>query len=190
MGLHIHTLAAIPAKAQRKYYIYVLDYGWKEPLTETLIQNFTNMARMAAESNSVVIAGINPIHFANEVFSWHGVNGEDGEHALPAILITSLHPTYFLENNREGGNAKEIRDKLILIPLKKACKTTDDVIGLIKSIFADVKGETTPLSFSIMKEIRRAERGRAVDALMLEPNFSGLGVRLPQLFRWLTGKDR
>lgn len=188
MGLHIHTLAAIPAEANRKYFIYILDYGWKEPLTDTLIQNFTNMARMAAESESVVIAGIHPIHFANEVFSWHGINGEDGEAALPAILISSLHPSYFIENNREGSSGRDIKDKMILIPLKAACKTTDDVVGLIKSVFADVNGEVSPVSFSIAKEIKKSERGRAADALMLEPNFAGVGIKIPQLIKWLTGK--
>ena len=124
MGLHIHTIKAIPAEADRKYFVYILDYNWKEPLTETLIQNFTNMARMASESESVVIAGISPIHFANEVFSWHGINGEDGGKVLPAIMVTSLHPKYFIENNREGFRGEMFEDKLLLIPLRKVCKTT------------------------------------------------------------------
>lgn len=188
MGLHIHTLAEIPIEAKRKYFIYILDYGWKENLTDVLINNFTNMARMASESESVVIAGINPIHFANEVFSWHGINGENGEEALPAILITSLHASYFFENNREGKSIKGIKDKMLLIPLKKACKSTDDVISLIKSVFSDINGDTTPISFSIAKEIKKSEHGRAADALLLEPNFAGVGVKIPQLFKWLTGK--
>lgn len=187
MGLHIHTLAAIPAEAQRKYFIYILDYGWKEPLTDALIQNFTNMARMAADAESVVIAGIHPVHFANEVFSWHGINGEDGEQVLPAIMITSLHPKYFLDNNREGERGPEITEKLVLIPLKKACKSTEQVIELIKSIFTDIKGGKTPVSFAIAKEIRKSESGRFADALLLEPNWNGLGVKLPQLFEWIKG---
>lgn len=82
------------------------------------------MARMASESESVVIAGISPIHFANEVFSWHGINGEDGGKVLPAIMVTSLHPKYFIENNREGFRGEMFEDKLLLIPLRKVCKTT------------------------------------------------------------------
>jgi hypothetical protein len=75
-----------------------------------------------------------------------------------------------------------------LIPLKQACKTTDDVIHLIKSIFVDISGGISPVSFSIAKEMKRSERGRAADALMLEPNFCGLGVKMPQLVNWLTNK--
>jgi hypothetical protein len=77
---------------------------------------------------------------------------------------------------------------MILIPLKKACKTSDDIIALIKSIFSDIKGEAAPISFSIAKEIKKSDKGRFTDALMLEPNFAGLGLKLPQLFKWLAGK--
>ncbi|MBA4146918.1 MAG: hypothetical protein H0X66_02300 [Verrucomicrobia bacterium] len=186
MGLHIQTLDAIPADAGRKYFIYLLDYGWEEPLVNTLMQNFTNMARMASDSDAVVIAGISPVHFANDVFSWHGINGEDGEAILPAIMITSLHPTYFIEN--QNGARGEISDKLIIIPLKKACKTTDDVIKLIQSIFKDIKGGGAPMSFSVAKEMKKEEHGRFADSLLLEPNFAGVGVRLPQLLQWLVKK--
>ena len=188
MGLHIHNLGGLPVESDLKYFIYVLDYGWKEPLTDTLIENFTNMARKAAETKSVVIAGINPIHFANQVFSWHGINGEDGELALPAIMITSLHPKYFYENNHDGTSVAEIKDRLLLIPLKKVCKTTEDVVELIKSIFADIATGINPISFQVAKEIKKNQNGRFADALMLEPNFVGLGVKLPSLFKWLTGR--
>ena len=136
MGLHVHNLGNLPDTVDgRDYFIYVLDYGWKEPLTDALVANFTNMARMASESKSLVVAGIEPIHFANEVFSWHGINGEDGEKILPAILITTLTPFYFKESYDEFHRSDEINDKLLIIPLKKACETTDDVIKLIQSIF-------------------------------------------------------
>jgi len=188
MGLHIHNLGGIPVESDRKYYVYILDYGWKEPLTDTLIQNFTNMARMAADSKSVVIAGINPIHFANQVFSWHGINGEDGEKMLPAIMITSLHPNYFQTHNEERTCSQKIDDKLLIIPLKKVCKTTEDVIEMIKSVFSDIAQEKNVISFNISKEIKKNERGRVADALILEPNFSGIGLRLPQLFKLIMGK--
>lgn len=186
MGLHIHNLGGLPVEADRKYYLYVLDYGWKEPLTDTLVQNFTSMARQAAESKSVVIAGIEPIHFANQVFSWHGINGEDGAKILPALMITSLHPNYFHESNQEGYSGPDITDKLLLVPLNSACKTTSDILSLIKSIFEDIRAGKTPVSFRIAKELKKEEGGRAVDALILEPNFAGIGIKLPELFKWLS----
>ncbi len=183
MGLHIHNLGNLPNTVDgRDYFIYVLDYGWKEPLTDALIANFTNMARMASETRSVVVAGIEPVHFANEVFSWHGINGEDGEEILPAILITTLTPSYFKESYNEFSGSGELEDKLLIIPLKKACKTTDDVINLIKSIFKDIREKKKLSGFSIAKEINKNGFRRLADAVILEPNISGIGLDIKQLF--------
>ncbi len=32
MGLRIHSLGQLPATVEREYYVYLLDYGWHEPL--------------------------------------------------------------------------------------------------------------------------------------------------------------
>jgi len=183
MGLHVHNLGDIPSTVdERDYFIYVLDYGWKEPLTDALVANFTNMARMASETRSAVVAGIEPVHFANDVFSWHGINGEDGEAILPAILITTLTPSYFKESYSEFQHSGELDDKLLIIPLKKACKTTDDVIVLIKSIFTDIREKKKLSGFNIAKEINKNGFERLADAVILEPNFSGIGLDLKKLF--------
>ncbi len=185
MGLHVHNLGNLPNTVDgRDYFIYVLNYGWKEPLTDTLIANFTNMARKASESRSMVIAGIEPIHFTNEVFSWHSINGEDGESVLPAIMISTLTPSYFRENNHEMRRTDEIDDRLLLIPLKSVCETTDDVINLINSIFNDIKQKKELTGFAVTKSIRKGGGRRFADAIILEPNFSGIGINLKKLFNW------
>lgn len=182
MGLHVHNLGNLPNTVDgRDYFIYVLDYGWKEPLTNALVANFTNMARMASETRSVVVAGIEPVHFANEVFSFHGINGEDGEKILPAILITTLTPSYFREHNNDYRHTGEINDKLLLIPLKAACNDTNDVINLIKSIFSDIKEKNKLSDFEIAKTIDKNDRNRFADAIILEPNFSGIGIDIRKL---------
>jgi hypothetical protein len=183
MGLHVHNLGNLPVTDDgRDYFVYLLDYGWHEPLTDTLMANFTNMARMASQSRSVVVAGIEPVHFANEVFSWHGINGEDGERVLPAILITTLTPNYFRDRNDEFRRAGEIDDKLLLIPLKAACKSNDDVVKLIQSVFRDIKSKKNLSGFAIAKTIKKNGAQRLADAVILEPNFVGLGVDLKKLF--------
>ena len=182
MGLHVHNLGNLPNTIDgRDYFIYVLDYGWKEPLTDALVANFTNMARMASETRSVVVAGIEPVHFVNEVFSWHGINGEDGEEILPAILITTLTPSYFKESYSEFSGSDELDDKLLIIPLKKVCKTTDDVINLIKSIFKDIRKKNRLSGFSVAKEINKNGFRRLADAVILQPNISGVGLDIKQL---------
>ncbi len=94
MGLYVHTLSRLPTELERDYYVYVLDYGWDEPLGESLRANFRRMADLAARNKAVVVAGTDPMKFADEVlslhvddpqFSWNKVNGEDGEGVLPAV---------------------------------------------------------------------------------------------------------
>lgn len=40
MGLMVHSLEGIPEGHHRDYYIYLLDYGWNEPLGDALKKNF------------------------------------------------------------------------------------------------------------------------------------------------------
>ncbi len=89
MGLYIQSLTNIPIDTTRNYFIYLLDYGWEEPLGEALIKNYEKMASIAAENKAVVIRGTDKVHFQDEVLSWHNINGEDAEDMLPAILITN-----------------------------------------------------------------------------------------------------
>ena len=184
MGLHVHSLGNLPnTEDGRDYFVYVLDYGWKEPLTDALVANFTNMARLASQTRSVVVAGIEPVHFANEVFSWHNINGEDGAQVLPAILITTLTPSYFRDHRDELESAGQLKDTLLLIPLKKSCTTTDDVIKLIQSIFRDIRDKKKLSGFEVARTIKKTGARRFADAVILQPNFSGIGLDLKELFR-------
>ncbi len=59
MGLYVQSLENIPeVKIHKEYFIYLLDYGWNEPLSETLMKNYENMAKIAAENKAVVIFAI------------------------------------------------------------------------------------------------------------------------------------
>jgi len=57
MGLYIHSLGQIPNSAEKAYYIYLLDYGWEEPLGSSVRENLLRMADMAAHADAVVIHG-------------------------------------------------------------------------------------------------------------------------------------
>jgi hypothetical protein len=98
MGLYVHSLGEIPIGAERAYYVYLLDYGWEEPLGSAVRANLARMADLASRSDAVVIHGPRGVHFEDEVLSWHRVNGEDAGDILPAILITTRHPSTFRES--------------------------------------------------------------------------------------------
>lgn len=190
MGLKVHSLQNVPKTENRDFFIYLLDYGWHEPLSRTLRENFDLMAKKAAVSRAVVIQGTEIGHFENEVFSWHGINGVEAEDCLPAILITNTHPSYFRDRGFRpkrtyGLNVDPSQTlKLILIPLKKVCTTTTDVASLIEKIFLDIENGQDLVNFKVTKELK-AGGGRALyDSLILEPNFNGLGFNIKQFLNY------
>lgn len=188
MGLYVHSLDIIPEAATRGYFIYLLDYGWKEPIGEALMSNYGKMAEISSQNNAVVIRGTSA-HFQDEVFSWHHINGEDAEDILPAILITNRHPRMFHEYYFDHNNDSFDNDmKMILIPLRKFCKTTTDVIEVVNKIFNDVQQQKDLSDFAISREMRGGIGEAIVDAVMLEPNFCGVGFNIKKFFKSLSGR--
>lgn len=191
MGLNVHSLENIPRTENRDFFIYLLDYGWHEPLSQTLRANFDLMARKAAVNRAVVIQGTEIGHFENEVFSWHGINGIDAQDSLPAILITNAHPSYFRDVDFRSRRSfglnldKNQNFKLILIPLKKVCNTTTDVALLIEKIFADIELGKDLVNFKITGELKSGVGRAFLDSFILEPNFNGLGFNIKKFLDYL-----
>src|SRR5262249_18715386 len=147
MGLYVHSLSRLPADLERDYYLYVLDYGWDEPLGAALQANFRLMSDLAAKNQAVVIAGTDSREFSKEVFtihfddlefSWNSINGISREEILPSILISTVHPERFrldpLRNIPRKQRVGIADDKLILIPLRGVCQNASDVIALIERL--------------------------------------------------------
>lgn len=178
MGLYVHSLGEIPAGAERKYYVYLLDYGWEEPLGDTVRANLPRMADMASRSNAVVIHGPRGVHFEDEVLSWHRVNGQDSKNILPAILVTTRHPSTFRESFETKRSKQERRDAMLLIPLRKICKSVDDVVELISRVFEDIRDKKQLSQFRVAKRMRRGLAGALVDAVILQPKVGGIGFDL------------
>ncbi len=195
MGLHVHSLDNIPVSENRDYLIYLLDYGWHEPLAEALKDNYAEMAKKAATNRAVVIRGTEALHFENEVFSWHKINNENGDDILPAILITNAHPSYFRENNSgyisKKGLYREMQGgdlKLILVPLRKFCTSTTEVVNLITKLFIDIEEGLDLSNFRVAKEVKKGIGSAIVDSIILEPNIAGIGFSLNKLKEYLSLK--
>lgn len=183
----IHSLQEFPPEATRGYYVYVLDYGWNEPLSDALISNFNEMGKQASQNNAVVFKGTVGSHFEDEVLSWHSVNGQNTDEILPAILITTKHPASF--KNESQKSRETVSDNLIIIPLKQMCKNSSDVVALIERLFLDIKEGKELKDFKIRDEMKKGMFGAIVDAVILEPNFSGIGIKLKPLFARLFKKS-
>lgn len=194
MGLHIHSLAELPATTDRSYIIYFLDYGWSEPLAQALRANFERAADMASRTNSAVIRGTS-YHFADEVLAWHQVNGQPGADLLPALLIVREPPAAFRDARFDlvppgppgrGAHGWRADDRLVLVPLREVCTTETEVVQVVGRLFEDIKEGRALRDFTVARELRAGEAGVLQDALVLQPNFSGIGVDLPKLWGWIT----
>jgi hypothetical protein len=182
MGLYVHSLGEIPNGAERAYYVYLLDYGWEEPLGEAVRANLPRMADLASRTDAVVIHGPRGVHFEDEVLSWHRVNGQDAADILPAILITTRHPSSFRESFRILRSDTETADALLLLPLRKICSSPQDVADLIQRIFEDIKSKKRMPDFQSAKQMRRGVAGALVDAVILQPKIGGVGFDLKKFF--------
>jgi len=187
----IHSLENLPTSARRSFFIYLLDYGWNEPISNALRENFDRMAEIAAKNKAVIVKGTEIAHFQNEVMSWHQINNENAEDLLPALLITNTHPQYFRDSNQAfSGRENIIRTeedlKLILIPFKRFCETTNEVLSLIEKVFKDIEAEKDLSEFKIAKEMSKGVGRAIVDSIILEPNFSGIGFSFNKLKKYLN----
>lgn len=130
MGLKIHPIAEIPENVSRSYYMYILDYYiWHEPIGNTLRNSFDKIAKFASKNDAVVILGVGGSHFHSVLLSRESINGVDPKQLLPALIITTIHPKYFLEiDNKEIRSEKPPKDNLFFIKIGNTCKTPKDDI--------------------------------------------------------------
>jgi hypothetical protein len=191
MGLMLHSLAELPITAERSYYIYLLDFGWAEPIVKTLKENFEKMAILSSQTNSIVMMGLEGSHFNDDVLSWHNINGLPGEEILPALLVTTLHPHFFKINSETNYTIlqEDYSDKLLIIPLRKICKEPKDVVVLIEKLFRDIADKKTLGNFQVVKEMKKGKKGALADALLLEPNIGGLGLNLNKIINYFLERD-
>jgi hypothetical protein len=189
MGLYVQSLSNIPLESSREYFIYLLDYGWEEPLGEALSKNYDKMVALAAENNAVIIKGTHRVHFADEVLSWHKINGENAEEILPAILLTNRHPKEFKESFESYENRNFDKDlKLILIPLKKFCNSTTEVVELVEKLFNDIIQKKDLKDFRVSRESKKGFGLALVDSLILEPNIAGVGFNFNNMIKFFTNR--
>ncbi len=74
-------------------------------------------------------------------------------------------------------------DVLLLIPIKKVCKTPSDVVNLIEKVFRDIRDKKALTEFEVAKTLKSDGKQKAFDALILEPTAFGVGVDLKKLLK-------
>lgn len=73
---------------------------------------------------------------------------------------------------------------MILVPLKKFCSTTTDVISLVEKMFNDIKAHKDLKDFRVYKEMKKGLGHALADAIILEPNFGGIGFSFSKMINY------
>ena len=89
---------------------------------------------------------------------------------------------------RPGAGVQAPADALLPIPLRKTCKTRDDVVAVIDRLFRDVAAKKELSDFAVANEMRRGAGSAIVDALVLQPKVAGIGLNLAKLARFFRGE--
>lgn len=178
MGLAVDSLAEISPDLERRYWVYLLNYGLQSGMVDAIRQNFVEIAQRTSKSKAVLILGSSR-HFDSEVLSWRRVFGLSGDEHLPALLITTKNPHEFASFDWPRD---EDQHEFVLVPLRALGSTGDDAVAALNSILRDIE-ERTPLADFAIRD-RLAEKGRQANAkiLVLQPNFAGIGVDLLELY--------
>lgn len=154
--------------------------------------NFQSIAQRASETGSIVIASHRGVHFANEVLNWHRIVGVDSADILPALLVTETHPNYFRESYDETQSAADGLGKLLLVSFRDACSSSEHFTAVMETVFTDLAAGTSLSNFRVAEHDRltRANeaadrRGlgrRLLDAVIVQPNFAGIGFDMKEFF--------
>jgi hypothetical protein len=74
------------------------------------------------------------------------------------------------------------KDSLLLVPLRKVCKTVGEVTDLLQHLMEDVKNKRRLSGFQAAKNLQRGVAGALVDSVILQPKLGGVGFDLKKFF--------
>lgn len=92
MGYMLNSLGNLPVDDDVKFYVFVINGQWQEPLYGIIEQNFSSIARSIGK-HAVIAKGLNPMEWYGEVAEKYlGKDHADYFQLLPALLVTDAHP--------------------------------------------------------------------------------------------------
>ncbi len=74
-----------------------------------------------------------------------------------------------------------------MIPLRGVCKSVEQVAPLIERIFKDIEENKELTHFEVSEQMDKGRAGAVLDALILQPNFAGLGIDINHIIKFFRG---
>lgn len=174
MGYALNELANLPVDENIHFYIFVVNGQYREPLYDTVQQNFTKIARDIG-SHAVIAIGTDPKSFTTQVArKYLGEGNSDNTfiRILPALIITNAHPDKLTKDS--------VR---LVIPLRDAEARFGGWVQFFALLSSYVRGE----SDEFVKRFEAKEN--LVDAankiMNLKPGMFGVSLNVNELIdRW------
>ena len=88
---------------------------------------------------------------------------------LPALLITTRHPSTFRESFSTIRTDPQNRIRSSYFPLRKICNSAQEVADVIHRVFQDIKAKKHLSDFQAAHRMRGGVAGALVDAVILQP---------------------
>jgi hypothetical protein len=107
------------------------------------------------------------------------------EDLLPAILISTVNPHRFSEiRSIDKDGPFKPRERVVLISLRQQRSSRDETFGLLQKVIADIKARRELREFEVSKD----KKTKFLDALILQPNISGVGIDFNRVIAFFRGK--
>ncbi len=184
MGVKITSIAQIPSDVDIPYYVYLLTSQYPFESNMALQEAFDILAREASEHDFVVLQGLTH-EFGGEVMNAYSIDGIPVDDLLAAILISTVNPHQFEQVRSIDTRGPFRRDeRVVFISLRQEHPSRDDVFRLVQQVLSDVRAGRDLSDFACVQ----GGRTKFLDSLVIQPNFSGVGVDLKTLWDFLRGK--
>lgn len=177
MGYYLNSLGNLPLSDDVRFYFFVINGRFREPLIKIMEENFTAIARDIG-GKAVIGIGLDPKAFSDEV--GHAYIGDDFPAyfpLLPALLVTDAHPEQLAKNsmrllvpladveNRFGGWNQffKLLGELARgenMAFMDAFKSKEDAFDKVKRVFV-VEPGAFGVKISVNEALDRRRRGQA-----------------------------
>lgn len=175
MGYSLTSLGNLPTQNNISLYVFIIDNGWHNDLTESLKNNFDKLAERIGP-NAVLAKGHHPEDWSSQVYKkYMGEFKKLDPKNLPALLITDTHP--------DLQNANSLR---LFVPILDAKKR----FGGIEVFFQELSefSRNRKSDFLERFEDKTTTIDSALSMLELKPNFFGFGVNINELIARIRGR--
>jgi hypothetical protein len=171
MGYMLNSLGNLPVDDDIRFYVFVINGQWQEPLYGMIEQNFSSIAKSIG-THAVVAKGLHPAEWYGEIAETYlGKDHDDYFPLLPALLVTDAHPSSFTD--------KSLR---LLVPLRDV----ENRFGGWPQFFNLLSDFVQLKSDAFLKRFHKKEDG--VDTInkiiAVKPGAFGISINVNELVSW------